>query len=254
MMEKPKIALITGSAKGLGVQTATLLAKKGYSVVINYKSSKKEAEVLVNHLNKVYGVPTLAVQGDVSAKEDVKNIFNTIKEKLGDVDILIHNAGPFIKEDKTVYEYKDEEWNYIINGNLNSYFYLLKEALHSMRKNNWGRIVTLGYNGGNNSAPWQFRGAFAAAKSAVISLTKTIALEERKHKITANVVSPGDIKGPFKDLTIKAAKNLNKQRSATGEDIARVIAFLCEEDSDYISGSVIDVSGGLNILVKKNLK
>ncbi|HHT39070.1 MAG TPA: SDR family oxidoreductase [Acholeplasmataceae bacterium] len=250
-MSKSRLALITGSAKGIGVQIATLLAKKGYNIVINYRSSKKEALMLANYLKETYQVATLAIQADVSLKEDVGRMFKMIKEKLGDVDILIHNAGPFIREDKTIHDYNYQEWDYLIKGNLNSYFYLLKEVLPGMRKSKWGRIVVLGFNGGSNNAPWKYRGVFAAAKSAVISLTKTLALEERDYGITANVVSPGDIKSEFKELTIKEVENPFKMRNATGEDVGRVIAFLCEEDSDYLSRAVIDVSGGLDILMKK---
>jgi len=253
-VDKSRVALITGSAKGLGVQIAKSLAEKGYSIVINYRNSEKEANKLVYHLKQTHGINALSIKGDVGILSDVKNMLKVIKEKLGNIDILVHNAGPFIHVDKTINDYKYDEWEYIINGNLNSYFYLIKEVIPFMRENNWGRIIALGFNQGNSNPGWKYRGAFAAAKSAVISLTKTLALEESKYNITANVISPGDIKGSFKELSINGVKKDSKKRNPTGFDIARVVTFLCEEDSDFISGSVIEVNGGIDILAKKNLK
>ncbi len=254
-----RVALITGSARGLGRQTAIALAKAGIHVVINYVHSQAKAQQTAQFIEENYGVQTLVLQGDVSQKETVTEMIAKIYAAFGRLDILVHNAGPFIKEQKKVRDYRLDEWQAMIGGNLNSYFYLLQETLPLMAQNNWGRVVAIGFNQVNTTPAWQYRGPYAAAKAGVTTLTKTIALEEAKVGITANVVCPGDIKGAYKEMTIEEATQAVKdpmskgaRRTEVGEDIARVVAFLCQEDSAFISGSVIEVNGGQDILAKRN--
>ncbi|MDQ0217925.1 SDR family oxidoreductase [Peribacillus cavernae] len=252
---KEKIAMITGGATGIGRKTAIMLAQSGISIAVTYRKSKSEAEVLINELQKLYGVNCIAVQGDAADEAECIQAVGTVLHTFGKIDILIHNAGPYIHERKTMIEYTSEEWNYLISGNLNGFFYMAKQVIPYMRSQKWGRIVTFGFERSDTAPGWIYRSAFAAAKSGLTSLTKTLALEEAQNGITVNMVCPGDIIGEWKESSIDAA---NQQKDAavpigrpgTGEDLARVISFLCDEKSDFITGSVIPVTGGTDVLNK----
>lgn len=254
-MEK-RVAIVTGSAKGLGKMSAIELAKTGVNVVINYVHSQKEAEATATFITKTYGVQALAIQGDMGKRADVQRLVAESKEKMGSIDILIHNAGPFIREKKKLSDYRLEEWQQMIDGNLNSFFYLLKEILPMMQKKQWGRIVMLGFDKVGQAPAWKYRSAYAAAKTGSASLTRTLALEEAENGITVNMVCPGDITGQWKERTIEGARMAVDEglamRSEVGEDIARTVAFLCDEKSDKISGAIIEVTGGKEILAKRN--
>ena len=248
---KKKTALITGGASGIGKKTALYLAENGYQLVINYRNSKAEAISLANQLTKYYGTHNIAIQGDVSNMEDCIRIVDEALAVFSTVDVLVHNAGPYIHERKKLTDYSFDEWNYILQGNLSAVFYLSKLIIPSMRIQKWGRIITIGYDRVETAPGWIYRSAFAAAKTGVASLTRTIAIEEAEHGITANMVCPGDIINEWKERNISdAIGNDPIGRQGTGEDIARVIAFLTDEKSDLITGSIIPVTGGLNILGK----
>ena len=250
-----KVALITGGATGIGKQTAIQLAEKGCNVVINYRNSALEAETLANELNRRYNTKNIAVQGDVANSSDCERMVSKAMEVFQKIDILVHNAGPYIQERKPLTEYGMDEWNYLLQGNLTSAFYLAKLVIPSMRKQKWGRIITMGFDRVETAPGWIYRSAFAAAKTGLASLTRTIAIEEAKNGITANMVSPGDIKSEWKEKTIADAVSYMKsaperKREGTGEDIARTIAFLADEKSDLITGCILSATGGMDVLGK----
>lgn len=251
-----KVAMVTGSATGLGKRTAIELAKQGHNVVLNYVSSRKAALGTASYITKAYDVQSLAIQADISKQEDVENLIEETLAKLGSIDILVHNAGPYIKEQKKFSEYTLDKWNRIINGNLNSCFYLLQGILPSMQEKRWGRVIMLGFDRVGSAPAWKYRSAYAAAKTGVASLTRTLALEEAENGITVNMVSPGDIVDHYKEMDIEQVRKIQTDepigRKGSGEDIARTIAFLCEENSDYITGSIIEVTGGQDVLAKRN--
>lgn len=248
-----KVALITGGATGIGKQTAIQLAAQGYQLAINYRSNALEAENLVRYLNEMYGTKHMIIQGDVAKEGDCEKIVVETAKMFNKIDVLIHNAGPYIHERKSLTDYRFDEWNYLIQGNLSSTFYLAKQIIPMMRTQKWGRIITIGFDRVETAPGWIYRSAFAAAKTGLASLTRTIALEERKNGITANMISPGDITSEWKERTIRdaiAAKENHLEREGTGEDIARVIAFLVDEKSDFITGSIISATGGIDVLGK----
>lgn len=255
MIVKKKTALITGGASGIGKKTAQLLAENGYQIVINYRKSESEAVFLVKQLNDHYGTKNIAIQGDVANKEDCIRIVNESLSAYSSVDVLVHNAGPYIHERKKLTDYSFEEWDYLIQGNLTAVFYLSKLIIPVMRKQSWGRIITLGFDRVETTPGWIYRSAFAAAKTGLASLTRTIAMEEAEHGITANMICPGDITKEWKEKSIKESISLSGEkhsvgRLGTGEDIARVIQFLIDEQSDFITGSIIPVTGGVDVLGK----
>lgn len=250
-----KIVLITGGASGIGKKTAFYLANQGYHLAINYRKSESEAISLAKQLTSNYGTKNVCIQGDIANSKECEGLIDKLLSTFSTVDVLIHNAGPYVHERKKVTDYSSEEWDYLINGNLSAVFYISKLVLPIMRKQKWGRIITMGFDRVETAPGWIYRSAFAAAKTGLASLTKTIALEEAENGITANMICPGDIVNGWKEKSIEAAiASFNGKapvgRQGTGEDIARVISFLLDEKSDFITGSIIPVTGGTDVLGK----
>lgn len=254
-MLKNKVALITGSSSGIGKRIAIDLAKNGFHCLINYNTSKQEAETLCDVIRESYKVKAIAIQGDVSEPEQCEGLVNEALKYFDKIDVLVNNAGPYVHERKTTVDYSISEWNYIINGNLNSVFYLVKDIVPKMRQQQWGRIINIGFDRADTAAGWIYRGAFAAAKVGLVSLTKSLAIEEASNGITVNMVCPGEITSEMKEAEIRTSrKNFDPDtpigRSGTGEDISRIISFLCEENSDLITGSIITATGSKDVLSK----
>ncbi|MCM3619444.1 SDR family oxidoreductase [Sutcliffiella horikoshii] len=247
-------AVITAGSKGLGQKVTEMLLKKGCSVSINYRSDKEAIDRLKTEWKDFGGDRLHFFQGDVTRKEDMSRFIEEAIDKYGRIDYLINNAGPYIFERKKLADYSDEEWYEMIEGNLSAVFHLFRKTIPIMRKQHFGRIITYGFQGAESSPGWIYRSAFAASKVGLVSLTKTIAFEEAENGITANMVCPGDIVGEMKEASIEQAKDLGDAkdtpvgRSGTGEDIARAIRFLCEEDSDMITGAVLEVTGGVEVI------
>lgn len=245
-------ALITAGTKGLGKKVTEMMLKKGYSVTATYRSDV-EAVAAMKHQFEAFGSRLHFVQGDVTKKSDIVNMVEEVKRKYGRIDFLINNAGPYVFDRKKLVDYEPDEWADMIDGNLNAVFLLLKETIPLMRRQHFGRIITYGFQGAGNASGWLHRSAFAAAKVGLVSLTKTVAIEEAENGITANMVCPGDIIGQMKEADIADAKRTIDPstpigRSGTGEDIARLISFLCDEDSDLITGAVIEATGGVDVI------
>nr|WP_213527161.1 SDR family oxidoreductase [Paenibacillus sp. J31TS4] len=245
-----KVALITGSAKGLGKRTAFTLAELGCDIALNYVHSKEEAEALKRELEAL-GVRAEAFQADIAKPGDVERLADEAAGKLGGIDILVNNAGPFIRERRRFADYAREEIDYLVRGNLLGVMELDHLVLPGMRRAGWGRIVHFGFGHAAEAPGWPHRAAYAAAKVGLVSFTKTLAVEEAPYGITVNMVCPGDIRGAHKEAGIDDVRQETdpespRGRPGTGEDVARVIAFLCERQSDFLTGNIIDVSGGLD--------
>lgn len=252
---KGKIALITGGASGIGKKTAIQLAEQGFQLAINYRQSKSEAVSLAKQLAETYATRVSCFQADIADEQDCERLVAQVLDEFSTIDVLVHNAGPYIHQRKKLTEYTAEEWNYLLNGNLSSAFFLTRKIIPVMRKQNWGRIITLGFDRVETAPGWIYRSAFAAAKTGLASLTRTIALEEAEFGITANMVCPGDIVEEWKEKDIKDAVLLQAGctpigRPGTGEDIARVVAFLADEKSSFITGSIFPITGGADVLGK----
>ncbi|MBO8156482.1 MAG: SDR family oxidoreductase [Bacillaceae bacterium] len=245
-------ALVTAGTKGLGRKVTERLLHKGYSVTASYYSDEDKALELKEEFPK-YKNKLQLIQADVTKKTDLKKLVDETYQQFGRIDCLINNAGPYIFERKKLIDYTEEEWNRMIRGNLDSVFFLLKWILPIMRKQKFGRIINYGFQGADDASGWIYRSAFAAAKVGLVSLTKTIAYEEAEYGITSNMVCPGNIVGKMKEASIAESRKLKDEntpvgRSGTGEDIARIIDYLCDEDSDMVTGSVIEVTGGLDVI------
>lgn len=245
-------ALITAGTKGLGKKVTEKLLENHYNVTISYRSDLEAVERLKSEW-KGYEKQFQFVQADVTKKEDLFNLVEAAFQSYGNIHILVNNAGPYIFQRKKLLDYDEKEWNDILEGNLSSVFHLVKKIVPMMRKEKFGRIITYGFQGAEGTPGWIYRSVFAAAKVGLVSLTKTIAIEEAEHGITANMVCPGNIIGEMKEASIDFSREIADKktpigRSGTGEDISRVISFLCDKDSDMITGTVIEVTGGVDVL------
>ncbi|TMV47288.1 SDR family oxidoreductase [Paenibacillus mesophilus] len=245
-----KIALITGSAKGLGKRTALALADLGCDVAINYVNSENEAYELADRI-QAKGVRALAVRADIASRDDNVRMIETIAQTWGHVDILVNNAGPFVRERRTFDEYGLDEIDYMMRGNLLGVMQLDRLVLPGMRSSRWGRIIHFGFGRASEARGWPHRAAYAAAKVGLVSLTKTLAEEQAAFGVTVNMVCPGDIRGINKEKGIAEVAHLSDEefpgiRPGSGEDVARVIAFLCMPQSDFLTGNVMEVSGGFD--------
>lgn len=245
-------AIVTAGSKGIGKMVTEEFLKKGHTVTVNYFRDIDKVRQLESEWSAYQGQCQF-VQGDISKVADVDRIVQAAVDQAGRVDFLINNAGPFIFEKKKLADYTYDEFVYMLDGNLSAVFYFLKAVVPLMRQQKFGRIITYGFQDVDHTPAWIERGAFSAAKSGLASLTKTVAVEEAENGITMNMVYPGDIKKDMKERSIEQSRQIpNKRnptgRSGTGEDIARLVAFLCEEDSDMITGSVIPCTGGIEVI------
>ncbi|PTX51494.1 3-oxoacyl-[acyl-carrier protein] reductase [Melghirimyces profundicolus] len=247
---KSRVAWVTGGISGLGVMVAKKLAGDGFSIAVNYRKSREKADGLVSELRE-RGRKALAMEGDVADPAAVKRMAREIENRLGGVDVLVCAAGPFLFQRIDAVDLSDGEWREMVDGNLSGVFYCVRETVPGMRKRRWGRIITFGFPEVENAPHWEGFSAYAAAKAGLVSFTRTLAREEGPHGITVNMVCPGDIRHPYKEAPIEAARGRREPknpvgRPGTGEDLARVIRFLAHPDSDFITGGVIPVTGGFD--------
>ena len=245
---KGRTALITGSAKGLGKRTALQLARMGCGIAVNYVHSETEALELKAEIEAM-GVPAAAIRADISQPDQVERLADEAERCFGGVDILINNAGPFIRERRLFVDYTREEITSLVSGNLLGVMLLDHRLLPGMRQRGWGRIIHYGFGHAGESRAWPHRAVYAASKTALVSFTKTLAVEEAAHGITVNMICPGDIRGANKEKSIDDVLGGTdgespRNRPGTGEDVARAILFLCDPRSDYITGNLLDVTGG----------
>jgi 3-oxoacyl-[acyl-carrier protein] reductase len=245
-----KTALITGSAKGLGRRTALELASAGCDVALNYVKSRDEAEELAAEIGSM-GRKAVAVQADIAHADEADRLVGEVERSLGGVDILVNNAGPFLRERRLFADYSQADIHYLMNGNLVGTMLLDHRVLPGMRSRGWGRIIHFGFGHAAEARSWPHRAVYAAAKVGLVSFTKTLAVEEAASGITVNMICPGDIRGDNKEKAIAEVEGIHDEESprgrpGTGQDVARVITFLCQPESDFITGNTIDVSGGLD--------
>ncbi|MCX6285760.1 MAG: 3-oxoacyl-ACP reductase FabG [Bacteroidetes bacterium] len=239
-----RYALVTGGSRGIGRAICASLAKDGFYILINYNSSSTEAESTLAMV-RVNGGSGEIMQFDVSSQE-------AVEKALGDwqarnegkyIHILVNNAG--IRKDALVMWMKNEEWNDVLNTNLNSFLYITRFLLKDMLVNKFGRIINVVSLSGIKGLPGQVN--YSAAKGGVIAATKALAQEIAKKNVTVNAVAPGFIKTDMtKDLDEAQLKMMIPMgRFGRPEEVASVVRFLASDDASYITGSVININGGL---------
>ena len=245
--QKGRVALITGATGGIGVAIARRLAADGATLALHYRSNPDAAAKLADEL-RAAGATCETFQADLAAKEGdpAKELVNAVVVKFGRLDILVNNAG--ILNDATVSFITDEQWTDTLNMDLTVPFKLIRAAAMNMARQRWGRIVNMASDAGRMGSanlPTD-----AAAKEGLVGLTRSIARELAGLGVRANAVSPGFVEtNMVSNITDKRRAELYREipcrRFAKPEEVAALIAFLCSDDADYITGQVISINGGL---------
>ena len=240
-----KVAFITGATRGIGRAIALELANEGYNIALNYRTENEALENLKKEISEI-GVECYPVQGDVSKAEDSERMTKEIIEHFEQIDVLVNNAG--ITKDKLIQRMKEEEFTDVINVNLVGTFNITKNVIKYMTKKRYGKIINLSSVVGISGNAGQSN--YAASKAGIIGFTKSIAKELASRNITANAVAPGfiqtDMTNVLKDEIKEAIEGtIPLKRLGTAEDVAKVVKFLASDDSNYITGQVINVDGGM---------
>jgi 3-oxoacyl-[acyl-carrier protein] reductase len=238
-----KVALVTGSARGIGSAVARALARAGADVAVNYVRSRGEADALAAEI-RATGRRALACRADVSRPEDVAAMFHEIARDLGAPDVLVNNAGPFLI--RRLADTSFDDWRSIVEPNLHGVFLCSRAALPGMRAKGWGRIVNFTFAPVEKHAAVPGSSAYHAAKAGVHALTRTLAAEEAPHGITVNAVGPGLIDSPdlAHDLRERLRARTPLRRLGTADEVARAVLFLADPASAYITGAHLPVAGG----------
>jgi 3-oxoacyl-[acyl-carrier protein] reductase len=239
-----RVALVTGAAQGIGKAVALLLARNGADMVVSDINLEK-AEETANEINLI-GRKALAVKVDVANWNDVERMVEVILEKFAKIDILVNNAG--ITRDKLILRMTEEDWDAVLNVNLKGTFHCTKAVVRHMAKQRSGKIVNIASVVGEMGNAGQAN--YSASKAGVIGLTKTIAREFAQRGININAIAPGYIETPMTEaLPEKAKEELKKlipmERLGKPEDVAEGVLFLVSEESNYITGQVLNVNGGI---------
>ena len=237
-----KVAIITGSARGIGKEIALRLAEAGATVVV---SDVADAEPAAEEIRKM-GHQSLAVAADVTSASDVAGMVEKVTAEYGRIDILVNNAG--IARDQLLMRMSEEDWDAVLNVNLKSVFLCTRAVLRQMVKQRWGRIVSISSIVGIVGNPGQAN--YASSKAGIIGFTKTIAREVGSRGITVNAIAPGFIVSKMTEQLSEEQKSEMLKRIPLGflgtpRDVAEAVAFLSSEEARYITGQVLGVDGGL---------
>lgn len=238
------IALVTGGSRGIGRAICVRLASQGFHVLINYNSSPEEAAITLQQVREAGGDGEI-LRFDVSDQARLEEALGTwqVANEGKYISVLVNNAG--IRKDALVMWMKNEEWTDVLNTNLNSFLYITRFLIKDMLLKRFGRIVNVVSLSGIKGLPGQAN--YSAAKAGVIGATKAMAQEVAKKNVTVNAVAPGFIRTDMtKDLDEAQLKQMIPMgRFGTAEEVAEAVAFLVSEKASYITGTVINVNGGL---------
>lgn len=243
------LALVTGASKGIGRAIALELAKNNFDVAINFNRSEEPAKELCSEI-KALGRKAEIFKADVSDYEQVAELFKKIKESFGEsVSVLVNNAG--VTRDTLLMRMKPEDWQTVINTNLNAAFYCTREAIRDMAKARFGRIINIASVVGLTGNAGQAN--YAASKAGIIGFTKSVAREYAERGITANAIAPGFIDT---DMTEKLKpeikegilKSIPAGKIGSPQDVAKAVLFFASESSSYITGQTLAVDGGMTMV------
>ncbi|MDO5124767.1 MAG: 3-oxoacyl-[acyl-carrier-protein] reductase [Ruminococcus sp.] len=241
-------ALITGSARGIGAAIALRLAKDGYNIALNDISESMFENNDIMDKIKAEGVEVEKFVCDVSSYAQVEETVKAVKARFGTIDVLVNNAG--ITRDGLMARMSEEQYDMVVAVNQKSVFNMCKFVGSVMMRQRSGRIVNLSSVAGVYGNAGQMN--YSATKAAIIGMTKTVAKELGSRGITCNAVAPGFIKTPMTDKLTDAQKEaiinqIAMKRYGEVEEIAGVVAFLASPDASYVTGQVIEISGGLSM-------
>ena len=234
-----KIVLVTGASRGIGLEAAKHFSKEGYKVIGTSRGDFNLGELIGDD-------SAISVQLDLMSKESIKNLFADLKSEDLLPSVLVNNAG--ITKDQLFMRMKDEDWDDVIETNLNGLFRVTKAFIKPMVKNKFGRVINISSVAGLMGNSGQVN--YSSSKSAMVGFSRSLAKELGSRNITSNVVAPGFIETDMTtflndDEKVEVSKNIPMKRFGTVEDVAKCILFLASDEANYITGQTISVDGGL---------
>ena len=234
-----KIVLVTGASRGIGLEAAKHFSKEGYKVIGSSRGDFNLGELIGDE-------SAISVQLDLTSKESIKSLFADLKSEDLLPSVLVNNAG--ITKDQLFLRMKDEDWDDVIETNLNGLFRVTKAFIKPMVKNKFGRVINISSVAGLMGNSGQVN--YSSSKSAMVGFSRSLAKELGSRNITSNVVAPGFIETDMTtflndDEKVEVSKNIPMRRFGTVEDVAKCIVFLASDEANYITGQTISVDGGL---------
>ncbi len=234
-----KIVLVTGASRGIGLEAAKHFSKEGYKVIGSSRGDFNLGELIGDE-------SAISVKLDLMSKESIQNLFADLKSEDLLPSVLVNNAG--ITKDQLFLRMKDEDWDDVIETNLNGLFRVTKAFIKPMVKNKFGRIINISSVAGLMGNSGQVN--YSSSKSAMVGFSRSLAKELGSRNITSNVVAPGFIETDMTtflndDEKVEVSKNIPMRRFGTVEDVAKCIVFLASDEANYITGQTISVDGGL---------
>jgi 3-oxoacyl-[acyl-carrier protein] reductase len=234
-------ALVTGASRGIGAAIARSLADAGWPVGVNYRSDEEGAKRVVKEIEDAGG-KAIAVQADVSDDGAPDELFEKLEEEFGPVLVLVNNAG--VRADNLSPQIDNDDWERVIDTNLSAAFRTTRRALRPMMKARFGRIVNIASIVGQRANPGQAN--YAASKAGLVAMTRTVAAEVGRRKITVNAVAPGLVETEMTEgIGNGLLEAVPARRAGTPEEVAACVRFLASDDASYVNGTTLTVDGGL---------
>ncbi|MBV9055574.1 MAG: 3-oxoacyl-[acyl-carrier-protein] reductase [Candidatus Eremiobacteraeota bacterium] len=246
-MFEGRVALVTGGTRGIGAAITKLLSESGAAVAAGYNRGKESAEKFANEMSSK-GAKISVHQGRVDDADDCSRVVREVMERFGRIDFLVNNAG--ITIDKTVRKMSVDDWRQVLNVNLSGAFQMTKATLEHMIERGSGRVVNISSVIGETGNIGQAN--YAASKAGLFGFSKSLALELAQRGITVNCVAPGFIETEMvaaipENVLAKVVEKIPQRRLGRPEEVARVVRFLLEDESSYITGAVYSINGGLDM-------
>jgi len=254
---KGKVAVVTGSTSGIGLAYARAFAGAGANIVLNGMGAPADVEKERSAIESDFGVKAIYSPADMAKPNEIAELITLGEKTFGSVDVLVNNAG--VQHVAPIEEFPVDKWNAIIGINLSSAFHTIRAAVPGMKRRGWGRIITTA--SAHSLAASPFKSAYVAAKHGIVGLTKTVALELARSKITCNCISPGYVWTPLVEKQIPntmKARNMSRDQVindvllaaqptkefVTVEQVASLALFLCSQDAAQITGANLSIDGG----------